>query len=84
MHYTVGPSFGLLVVINGYVITFGHLSVFQTYCSSQLIIDSNLFEVDILGLADLAGDIFMRKKALDVYRDSSHIFQPTVSSVLYR
>ena len=50
----------LLIVINGYVFSFGYLSVFQTYCSSQLIIiHSNLFEVDILGLADLAGDIFI-------------------------
>lgn len=46
--------------MNGYVFSFGYLSVFQTYRSSQLIIiHSNLFEVDILGLADLAGDIFI-------------------------
>lgn len=50
----------LLIVINGYVFSFGYLSVFQIYCSSQLIIiHSNLFEVDILGLADLAGEIFI-------------------------
>lgn len=56
---TVGPSFSATYSSKWLCFSFGYLSVFQIYCSSQLIIHGNLFEVDILGLADLAGDIFI-------------------------
>lgn len=62
LHHAAGPSFSANYSYKWLRFLFEYLSVFQSYCSSRLIIiHSNLFEVDILGLADLAGDIFIKR-----------------------
>lgn len=65
LHNTVGPSFSYSYSYK-WLCFLLWVSQCLSKCSSQLkILHSNLFEFDILGLADLAGDIYnMRKKTL--------------------